>query len=46
VMCCSLWFLSLRLVLSIFQQSYQFLPMKAGIRWCAALLWFLSLRLV
>jgi hypothetical protein len=24
----------------------QFLPMKAGIEWCAALLWFLSLRLV
>jgi hypothetical protein len=30
---------------SIFQQSYPFLPMKAGIEWCAALLWF-PLRLV
>jgi hypothetical protein len=26
--------------LGIFQQSYPFLPMKAGIEWCAALLWF------
>jgi hypothetical protein len=31
------------LVLSIFQQSYPISPMKAGIEWCAALLWFLSL---
>jgi hypothetical protein len=41
VMCCSLWFLSLRLSKSIFQQSTQFLPMKAGIEWCAALCDFL-----
>jgi hypothetical protein len=40
VMCCSLWFLSLRLVLRVFFNSpTQFLP-KAGIEWCAALLWF------
>jgi hypothetical protein len=41
VMCCSLWFLSLRLVLRVFFNSpTQFLPMKAGIEWCAAPLWF------
>jgi hypothetical protein len=26
---------------SIFQQSHPISPMKAGIEWCAALLWFL-----
>jgi hypothetical protein len=74
VMCCSLWFLSLCLVLEYFQQSYPIptyrdwvmccfvIPFVFGLRvfstvlpnfylwsrieWCAALLWFLSLRLV
>jgi hypothetical protein len=38
-----LWFASFVFGLkSIFQQSYPISTMKAGIEWCAALLWFLS----
>jgi hypothetical protein len=39
---CSLWLLSFTFGLRVFFNSpTQFLPMKAGIEWCAALLWFL-----
>jgi hypothetical protein len=36
VMCCSLWFLSLCLVLRVFSTVLQFLPMKQGWEWCCS----------
>jgi hypothetical protein len=45
VMCCSFVIPFFVFGLSIFNSPTQFLPMKAGIEWCAALLWFLYLRL-
>jgi hypothetical protein len=46
-MCCSFVIPFFVFGLKVFFNSpTQFLPMKAGIEWCAALLWFLSLCLV